>query len=136
MHIARCRCIRYVGDGMRLLPIVLLLAGCGSFENYEYGPGDWLVEQFPSTHSFINNPYNYERLQDPEIIIHVVDNLGKACGTSKALGCMVTDTITCDIYVGERSAQSTIAHEIRHCYGWSHGDIKTAWYKTGAGRNE
>jgi hypothetical protein len=123
---------------MRILLICLLLTGCAGtkWESFDYGPGEWLAEQYPSLtdgKGLEINTSNYAKLLNPEIRIHVVDDLTEVCGTI-ANGCAIGTAEFCDIYIGERASQNTINHEKRHCYGWSHrpgpkqeGEI-THWY--------
>lgn len=96
----------------------LLITGCaGNWADYNYGPGDWLSE---NTALQINTMYNYEYLIDPAITIHYVESLGAHCGSGLVQGCAVFNGQECDIYVGKYASRSTIAHEERHCRGWTH----------------
>jgi len=122
--------------------ITLALAtGCaGKWAEYNYGPGDYLAETFPSLKDGkgieINNPDDYERLTNPEIKVFVVDDLTTIC-SGHANGCAIATKDWCEIYVGERASQKTMTHEYRHCYGWSHADNDTTnipgyqWYPSG-----
>ena len=126
---------------MRILVLILLLSGCAGtkWEDYNYGPAEYLAETFPSLTDGegleIKTANSYERIEQPTITVHVVDDLTEICG-GHAWGCSSTDTYTCNIYIGERSSQRTIAHEYRHCYGWSHARAETTsipgiqWYPT------
>jgi len=123
---------------MRALVVCLLLTGCaGSKFSYDYGPGDWLAE---NTSLNLVGGNLYERVWDPEIRVHVVDDLTEICG-GVTQGCAIGTAETCDIYVGERASISTINHEKRHCRGWDHrpgakkeGQV-THWYTITATAN-
>ena len=115
------------------LLITLSLAACSNrWKDFNYGPGDWLAENLGLK---VDSPYTYEILENPIITVHVVDDLTEICG-GHAWGCASTDTVTCNIYIGERASPGTIAHEHRHCYGWSHAKAETTnvpgiqWYPT------
>lgn len=98
--------------------LTLLMTGCaGNWANYNYGPGDWLSE---NTALRIDTLYNYEHFVEPTIAIHTVESLTEHCGTGWVQGCAVLSGEHCDIYVGKYASRSTIAHEERHCRGWSH----------------
>lgn len=115
---------------MRYLLLVLMLSGCasGDWQDFNYGPGDWMAENWGLE---VDSPYTYERLENPEIEVFVVDDLSVPCGTVKTNGCAVTNTITCNIYVGSRASEGTLAHEKRHCHGWSHPlSNNNFWYPT------
>lgn len=120
---------------IRALALFMLLAGCGKFGDYNYGPAEWLAERYPGLTDGkgleIQSPADYERLIDPVITVVVVDDLMAACGTH-AYGCAAGNAETCFIYVGERAPLSTMRHEIRHCHGWTHGTEMVAgqwaWY--------
>ncbi len=75
--------------------------------------------------------YEYEKLLDPLITVHVVDDVTGICGTITE-GCAIGNAETCDIFIGERAAQAVIEHEKRHCYGWDHIEDTSApfrpWY--------
>ena len=102
-----------------LVPALTLLAsGCaGNWANYNYGPGDWLSE---NTALRVDTLYNYEHFIEPTIAIHHVESLDVHCGTGLVQGCAVLNGEDCDIYVGIYASRSTIAHEERHCRGWTH----------------
>ena len=125
---------------MRLLILLIfpILTACQGtqWQRYEFGPGDWLAQQFPSLtdgKGLEIEGANYKHYVEPVITVHVVDDLTEVCG-ALANGCAIGTAEVCDIYVGERASPSTINHEKRHCYGWSHrprpkqeGEI-THWY--------
>jgi hypothetical protein len=64
--------------------------------------------------------YNYEHFIEPTIEIHYVASMEASCGTKWVQGCAYQVGNRCDIYVGEAASSSTIAHEERHCRGWTH----------------
>lgn len=72
--------------------------------------------------------YEYEHIIEPVIAVHVVDDLTQICG-QVTQGCAIGNAETCDIYIGERAAQSVIEHEKRHCYGWDHTEDHMAMVK-------
>lgn len=115
-----------------LLPLLLLLTGCAGtkWEQWDYGPAEYLAETFPSLTDGegLEIEVGYERLANPTITVHVVDDLAM-CGT-RANGCYAGNADECDIYIGERASEGTIAHEYRHCYGWSHARAETTNMKT------
>ena len=102
-----------------LVPVLTLLGtGCaGNWSNYNYGPGDWLSE---NTALRIDTLYNYEHFIEPTIAVHYVESLTEHCGSGMVQGCASLEGEHCDIYVGKYASRSTIAHEERHCRGWSH----------------
>lgn len=75
--------------------------------------------------------YEYERLIEPTVYVHVVDDLMGHCGKA-VQGCAIGNETSCDIFIGERSSQNVIEHEKRHCYGWDHTEDHMAmvrpWY--------
>ncbi len=100
------------------LVLSLLLSGCaGQWSDYNYGPGDWLNDNTALT---VDTMYNYAHLAAPTIEIHHVDSVADHCGTTWALGCAVVKDGHCDIYVGNVVSPAVLAHEERHCRGWSH----------------
>lgn len=123
---------------IRAVLVCLLLAGCSEkWASYDYGPGDWLAEQFPGLKDGegleMVGPNDYEILWNPVIAVVVVDDLVSACG-GHADGCAAGDAETCTIWVGERATLETMRHEVRHCHGWTHGPKQVAgqwaWYPT------
>lgn len=95
---------------------MILTAACFTVALFDLAPAD---------------SYDYEKLLDPVIYVHVVDDLTGHCG-KVTQGCAVGNAETCDIYVGERASPNVIAHEKRHCYGWDHTEDQMAmvrpWY--------
>ena len=111
---------------MRYLLIILLLTGCaGNWQDFNYAPGDWMAENWGVK---VDSPYTYERLLDPEITVHRTEDIMDICG-GKANGCAIGNAETCDIYIGTRASESTLAHEKRHCYGWTHAYKETTSIK-------
>ena len=104
---------------MRTLLLVFLLSGCatGEWTDYNYGPGDWLND---NTALIVDTMDNYVHLVEPSIEVHHVKSLSAYCGTMWAQGCAILQDGHCDIYVGEVYSADTIAHEERHCRGWTH----------------
>lgn len=114
---------------MRYLLIVLLLTGCttGKWADYNYGPGEWLSENTSLT---VTGANNYEKLWDPQIFVHVVTDLTLYCEEGGVKGCSQPNPVTCHIYLPQHATESTMAHELRHCYGWDHGEDPGHWYPT------
>ena len=118
--------------------LFVLLTGCAGtkWEDFDYGPGDWLAENVPSLtdgKGLEIEGANYKHYVEPVIAVHVVDDLTEVCGTITQ-GCATGNAEVCDIFIGERASEQVIEHEKRHCYGWSHrpgpkqeGEI-THWY--------
>ena len=104
---------------MKIFLLAFLLTGCasGNWADYHYGPGDWLNEY---TSVPVDTMYNYAHLANPIIELHVVESLTSYCGTTWADGCAILEGERCDIYVGRHASPGTIAHEERHCRGWTH----------------
>lgn len=108
-----------------LAPIIILLAVLVLSSRSNYGPGEWLTERFPSLQDGqgieIGNVETYEHLVSPAITVHIEHDVVARCKNPRALGCAITRGDECHIYVGENASADTMAHEIRHCHGWSHG---------------
>lgn len=104
---------------MRILLLVVFLTGCatGDWADYNYGPGDWLNENTSLT---VDTMYSYIHFVEPTIEVHHVESLANYCGTMWAQGCAHLQNGHCDIYVGKVYSRDTIAHEERHCRGWTH----------------
>jgi hypothetical protein len=104
---------------MKALLLALLLTGCasGNWSDYNYGPGDWLTENTPLQ---VDTMYNYAHLAQRTVEVHYVDSMEAHCGTMWAQGCAYLQEGHCDIYVGKAASPTIIAHELRHCRGWTH----------------
>lgn len=105
---------------MKYLLLILALTACSTaWDDYNYGPGDWLTDN--GLGNWVTM-HNYEHFQDPEITINTVgvEALSEACGSRRAKGCAHVTETDCAVYVGERASPATLAHEKRHCHGWCH----------------
>ena len=108
---------------MRVLLLVFMLTGCttGNWADYNYGPGDWLNENTPLQ---VETMYNYAHLVEPTIEVHYVESVAEYCGSIWAEGCAALVNGHCDIYLSKNASPGTMAHEQRHCRGWTHHQPK------------
>jgi hypothetical protein len=106
---------------MRVLLLTLLLTACttGDWQDYNYGPADWLTE---NGYGDWDTMYNYEHFVEPEIFVWRDVNMREYCGSHYASGCAVLKDDRCDVFLGSQSLD-TYYHELRHCHGWDHHRI-------------
>ena len=100
---------------MRILILCLLLSGC-SGQDFNYGPAEYLHDTTGVGIQSIHEDY-YEKLWNPEIIT-ITYNTDPCDFHQKA--CAFATPERCDVYLPERHSPSLRAHELKHCYGWTH----------------
>jgi hypothetical protein len=102
--------------------------GCGgNWQDFNYGPGDWLAENSGVP---IDSIYEgtYDWIVDPQVEVVPVssDDLATYCGISAVFwgsrGCEVhnTEWSKSTIYVSTKASPAVIAHEKKHSRGWCH----------------
>ena len=115
--------------GLSIGSLLVLAIGCaGDWGKHQFGPGDWLNDNTAMT---VDTMYNYEWLNDPEIVIYKLDQMPINCGGVPAIGCalFVTGGDICVVFVGQTASPNIIEHELRHCRGWDHYDVpNSGWF--------
>ena len=92
---------------LAIIACIALLTGCASFDY------DW-----QRAHPAAPKPWRTVIVQDVDATCRALHSQG--VGIERILGCATWRADGCTIYLPEGAAPWTVAHEQRHCAGWTH----------------